>query len=389
MSPMEAPLFSLSPRTLTLASPILACALLSACDGGAGADDTDADTDVAVSCDPVMPSLEWDEKTTGFNQMELTYDVSWSGQPRTIPWDLWYPTDAATGEAAAYRGAFADPHAFVDAPFADPSPGCKMPLVVYSHGSQAWGGNESPILRHLVAQGWVAAAPDHLGNTLDNNIEPRAVTFSMTRVEDVRATIDALEALPADHPLHGRVDTSKVLVMGHSFGGQTAWLFSGPTLDTESIVVRCDVDAPPPECEYAAEAYAGSVDDPRVAAVLPLDGSAGQDLVADVGWATATRPILMLSQSSSNPSDSAFSHAALAKDVTWVQVAGACHESFTSTALPCPGLDKTEGLQITGRFVTAFASIQILGIQDPHALGVLDGTQDISAKLTILHHTSP
>ncbi len=389
MSPLEAPLFSLSLRTLTLASPILACALLSACDGGAGSGDTDADTDVAVNCDPVMPSLDWDEKNTGFNQMELTYDVSWSGQPRTIPWDLWYPSDATTGPTAAYRGAFADPHAFVDAPFADPAPRCKLPLVVYSHGSQAWGGNDSPILRHLVAQGWVAAAPDHLGNTLDNNIEPRAVTFSMTRVEDVRATIDAIEALPADHPLHGRVDTSKVLVMGHSFGAQTTWLFSGATLNPTEILARCDADPTQPECEYAAEAYSGSVDDPRVAAVLPLDGSAGQDLVADAGWATATRPILMLSQSSSNPSDSAFSHAALAADVTWVQVAGACHESFTSTAIPCPGLDKTEGLQITGRFVTAFASIQILGIQDPHALGVIDGTQDISAKLTILHHTSP
>jgi dienelactone hydrolase len=389
MSPLEAPLFSLSTRALALSSPILACALLSACDGGGASDDTDADTDVAVSCAPVMPSLEWDEKNTGFNQLELSYDVRWSGDTRTIPWDLWYPTDATTGVAAAYRDAFADPYAFVDAPFADPAPGCKLPLVVYSHGSQAWGGNTSPILRHLVAQGWVAAAPDHLGNTLDNNVEPRPITYSMTRVEDVRATIDAIEALPEDHPLHGRVDTSKVLVMGHSFGGQTSWLLAGPTLDTAAIVARCDADPTQPECEYAADAYAGAVDDPRVAAVLPLDGTAGQDLVADAGWATATRPILMLSQSSSNPDDSAFTHAALAAEVTWVQVAGSCHESFTSTALPCPGLDKTEGLQITGRFVTAFAATQILGLQDAHALGVLDGTQDVSEKLTILRHTSP
>lgn len=379
---------ALSPRAVVSLSSILVAALTSGCTGGASTGDTD-DSDALVSCDAVMPSLEWDEKNTGFNQMELTYDVSWSGEARTIPWDLWYPTDAATGEAAAYRGAFVDPHAFVDASFADPAPGCKLPLVVYSHGSQAWGGNDSPILRHLVAQGWIAAAPDHIGNTLDGNLDPRPATFSMTRVEDIRATIDAIEALPADHPLHGRVDTSKVLVMGHSFGAQTAWLFSGPTFDTESIALRCDGDTTTPECGYVADAYAGSVDDPRVAAVLPLDGGAGTDLIADSGWSTATRPVLLLSQASSNPSDSNFSHAALAADVTWVQVAGACHESFTSTAVPCPTLDKTEGLQITGRFVTAFAATQILGIQDSHALGVLDGTQDISEKLTIMHHTSP
>lgn len=376
-------------RALPFWSPLLLAVLVAGCDSGDGPGDTDDDTDVAPTCAPVMPSLDWDEKNTGFNQMELSYDVSWSGETRTIPWDLWYPTDDATGTAAAYRGAFADPHAFVDATFADPAPGCKLPLIVYSHGSQAWGGNTSPILRHLVAQGWVAAAPDHLGNTLDDNQEPRPITYSMTRIEDVRATIDAIEALPEDHPLHGRVDTSKVLVMGHSYGAQTAWMLSGPTFDTATIVARCDADPSQPDCAYAGDVYTGAIDDPRIAAVLPLDGSAGTEWVADSGWSTAKRPVLMLSQASSNPDDSAFSHAALAADVTWVQVAGSCHESFTSTALPCPGLDKTEGLQITGRFVTAFAATQILGLQDAHALGVLDGTQDVSDKLTIMHHAQP
>lgn len=359
--------------------------LLAACADGP-TDDTD--TDVAPLCAPGMPSLDWSDEITGYAPAELTYDVSWSGEARTIPWGLWYPTGDTTGTPAMYRDAFADSKALVGADFADPAPGCKLPLVVYSHGSQAWGGNTSPILRHLVRQGWVAAAPDHLGNTLDDNVEPRPVSFSLTRVEDVRATIDAIESLPEGHPLHDRVDTSRVLVMGHSFGGQTAWLFAGPTFDTDAIDARCD--GGPPGCtDGERAAFDAPVDDPRVVAVLPLDGGAGTDLVADAGWATATRPVLYMSQQASNPDDNSFTHAALAADVTWVQVAGACHESFTATALPCPGLDKAEGLAITGRFVTAFAATQVLQIQDEHALGVLDGTQDTSEKLTIRRSTAP
>jgi predicted dienelactone hydrolase len=297
-----------------------------------------------------------------------------------VPIGVWYPTDATEGEAATYIETWVDPASLVDAPFADPSSGCRLPLVVYSHGSQAWGGNASPLLRHLVAQGWVAAAPDHLGNTLIDNVDPRPISFSRTRVADVVAAIDAIEALPEGDPLHDRVDTSRVLVMGHSFGGQTAWLLAGPTFDVAAIRARCDTD--PVGCTEAdIAAYGAPATDPRVVAVLPLDGSAGTELVANEGWESADRPVVYLSKSQDGDDDP-FTRA-LAADVTWGRFEGACHETFTDSPVSCSTFDKEEGQDLVARFLTAAAARYVLGRADDAYAALLDDGLTGDARVTV------
>jgi predicted dienelactone hydrolase len=271
----------------------------------------------------------------------------------------------------------------VDASFNNENPACKLPLVVYSHGSQAWGGSNSPVLRQLVAQGWVAAAPDHLGNTLADNIDPRPVSFSLTRVADIQATINAIENLPESDPLYGRVDTSKVLVVGHSYGGQTSWLFSGPTLDSATLNQQCDAGTP--ACTDAERAaFELPMTDPRVVAVMPLDGFAGSDIVAPEGWESADLPILYLSQAGD---DTAFKTAS-STNLIWGSVEGSCHETFNNSPILCESFDKAEGLDLTAAFLTAFASVHVLGRAEETYTGVLNGTTVVDERVTLYRSES-
>lgn len=339
--------------------------------------------DEAEVCVLSAPSTDRLDVPTGYRELQAPVDAPWLSEARTVPVGLWYNTDATSGDTAEYMGAFPDESALDGAPFFDLAPGCKLPLVIYSHGSQAWGGNASPLLRHLVAQGWIAAAPDHLGNTLLDNVEPRPISFSLTRVADLRATLDAIEALPAEDPLFDRVDTSRVLLLGHSFGGQTSWLMSGPTFDTDTLAERCATDAA--GCTAAElAAFDTPAVDPRVVAVLPMDGFAGIDLVAPEGWASAERPILYLARSHDGDEEP-FATAAAAADLTWARFEDACHETFTSTQMPCDTFDKEEGLDLVAAYLTAFAAEQILGVDTPEYSGILDGSTVLDERVTLRH----
>ena len=345
-------------------------AWLAGCAGG-------EEKDSGEACVPAAASEARIDAVAGYRSQDVPVDAPWL-EGRTVPLGIWYATEAEGGTHPFYLGAFEDDRSVVDAPFADPACGAKMPLIVYSHGSQAWGGNNSSLLRHLVAAGWVAAAPDHLTNTLIDNEEPRRVSFSLTRMADVVAAIDAIEALPEGDPLAGRVDTSRVLVMGHSFGGQTSWLMADPALDQAALAARCEAEPGCTEAEYAA--FADPPTDPRVAAVVPLDGFAGEDLVAPGGWAEASLPIFYMSQGGDG-SDYAFNTAAAAVP-TWAQFEGACHETFTDTALPCD-FDKEEGLDIVAAYLTAFAETNIRGSEEPRWGELLSGTASLDARVTI------
>jgi pimeloyl-ACP methyl ester carboxylesterase len=330
--------------------------------------------DPDAPCGPAFQPTDLADAVAGHRLDLVAHQPAWA-EPRDLPVHLWYPTDATTGAPVSYLGFFDDPASLGDAPFADP--GCRSPLAVYSHGDQAWAGNGTDLLRQLVRSGFIAAGPDHVGNTLADNVDPRPVGFDRTRVADIQAVIDHLADLPADHPLHGRVDTERVLVLGHSYGGQTAWLFSGPTFDAAAIDAACAEH--PNGCSDAERAaFDAPIDDPRVRGVIALDGAAGTDVIAASGWATRHTPVLYLSQASTGAAD-AYARAA-GDGVTWVQITGACHESFTSTPLACD-LPKEEGLSIVADWTTAWTGHALFGLND--AAAVLSGETLIDPRTIV------
>ncbi len=326
------------------------------------------------------PAIDIEGAVAGTREDDTSYVVPWTGETRDIVVHAWYATDDTSGEAARWLDVFEDANSWVGASVRPTPQGCLAPLVVYSHGSQAWAGNASPILHQLVNAGWVAAGPDHTDNLLTQDEEVKPETFPLLRTLDVRATIDWIEALPEGDPLHSRVDTSRVLVFGHSYGGQTSWLLGGPSFDAAAIGARCaGSEIGCTDAEKAA--YAERAVDERIVAVAPLAGTAGSDLVAESGWDTLDRPVLFMTGSADGGGEDAFARTS-AGDITWVNLEGGCHESFTATPIPC-GLDKTLGLTVAATYIADFAVREVLGSDDAEVLGVLDGTIPVDAIVTL------
>jgi dipeptidyl aminopeptidase/acylaminoacyl peptidase len=121
----------------------------------------------------------------------------------------------------------------------------KWPLVVYLHGgpeaasSQIFGGGEIGRLRYgLASRGYIVFEPnyrgsDNLGNAHEHGIyrDPGDGPGN-----DVMAGVTALEA-------QGSIDTSRIAVVGHSYGGyMTTWLIGHQHIWRSAVVADGMVD---------------------------------------------------------------------------------------------------------------------------------------------------
>jgi predicted dienelactone hydrolase len=98
---------------------------------------------------------------------------------------------------------------------------------------------------YLVTHGFVVAAPDHVGNTVAEQINKGnaipAAKAAALRPPDVSRALDVLlaQATEPGGRLSGAVDEAHVGVAGHSFGGYTTLRIAGATLDTAAVLADC------------------------------------------------------------------------------------------------------------------------------------------------------
>jgi dipeptidyl aminopeptidase/acylaminoacyl peptidase len=157
------------------------------------------------------------------------------------------------------------------------TPAKKWPLVVYLHGgpeaasSQIFGGGEIGRLRYgLISRGYIVFEPnyrgsDNLGNKHEHGIYRDPGTGPGN---DVMAGLAALEA-------QGSVDTSRIAVVGHSYGGyMTAWLIGHHHLWRSAVVADGMVDwreeydlAADGNLAWARDSLGGTPMDPHAAAL--------------------------------------------------------------------------------------------------------------------------
>ncbi len=320
-----------------------------------------------------------------------------TARARTLPTQVWYPAvaEAAPAVAAGFSVteyetganrtrltellAAADPtcptataHAARDAA---PAAG-RFPLIAMSHCHECTRFSTATVAERLASHGFVVIAVDHVGNTLWDQPSglPIDTTTLTLRVGDVRFAIDAALSggdVPAE--LQAIVDSTRVGVVGHSFGAVTA----------------------------------GKVaqDDPRVGAALALAAPMQNPLLPGVSLAELTEPLGFLVAVEDNSiteigNNFMRDNFAMAPGPAWkAEVADAGHWSVSDLAGLTPGfaagcgagtrqtdnsaftyLPTTTGRGLTAAYTTAF--FQAYLSDDAGARGYLDADRPAGIATT-------
>lgn len=373
---------------------VVSCALLLACDPAAPPVDGGPDAarpDAPRPDAPILPVdanvtpgawRDWDPSapgpySVGYRTIDLTYDApTLPGRTTTI--HVWYPTLVPDGPHPTYADFFDDDVSVVDAPLAPSAyEDGHYPVHVYSHGDRGFGGTSSFLMRRFASHGWVAVAPDHTGNTLLDNLDPRPISIYFLRATDLTATLDAMDALPASDPLSGLLNLDAVLASGHSFGSHSMWAIAGATFDVDGFGATCTADATCTAAEL--DVFRGGLGDPRVVAAIPMAGSISRTYFGPTGHTSVTIPFLSMS-GGADPVGADGQFASTPEvEMTWIEVADACHQFF---ALGCDGdADLDEDL-IVGGWALAFGRAEVLADASTVVSSILDGTRNLSPRVT-------
>ncbi len=174
---------------------------------------------------------------TGANKESGLHDHAAIGKAGNIPVSAPTPVVSVSPVVLPAPGRAVDLQMRVSAP----TTGHDLPIILLSHG-QGRSNNLSslngygPLANFWAAHGFVVIQPTHLSSrTLSLGSEtPGAPLFWRSRAEDMKLIIDQLELIETFVPmLNGRLDRSRIAVVGHSMGGHTAGMLLGAQLTDE------------------------------------------------------------------------------------------------------------------------------------------------------------
>lgn len=345
----------------------------------ASADTTDATPDVGPPPSPLdFDAREPGPYAAGYRSWDHTYTVPGTGEERTILVNVWYPTDVTDGERPTYDGIFIDDYSVVDAP-ALPPVGATYPVHVHSHGHRAYGGDSAFLMRHFASHGFVAVAPDHVGDLFSAYPRAEMLAHYIERASDISQVLDAIEALPDDDPLSA-ADVSRVTMSGHSRGTWTVWANLGATFDVDAI--EADREDATPEL---LEVFAAGFDDPRIVAGLPMAGTYRDNWYGD-GWSAVDEPVMSMTGSRDGDNATASGMAQWDRvqldDFVWLEFEGGCHQTFALGS--CGFLDVALGYDLVTDYALARARVYVLGDEDADVIAAARGEVELDEVITAL-----
>ncbi|HEU5249612.1 MAG TPA: hypothetical protein VFW15_06455 [Thermoanaerobaculia bacterium] len=163
-----------------------------------------------------------------------------------------------------------------------PGTGGPFPVIVFSHGAGGNGSYPYPLTRFWTSHGYVCLHPTHADSvSLGGAVSFTAPAAWENRARDLSFVIDSLDELAAKVPgLAGKMDSRRIGVAGYSYGGHSAQLLGGATL------------------EAAGGGEPRSLADPRPRAFLLLSGpGAGARELTERSWKSWTRPMMAVTGS--------------------------------------------------------------------------------------------
>ena len=183
-----------------------------------------------------------------------TFDLTIPDPKRPLTVTVWYPalnpTKATEKIQYHFETLLVDGHALLNAK-PDGSQG-PYPLIVFSHGLGGLRLQSLFYTEHLASYGFVVMAADHPGSVLDvlaalglggsSTSQPTQLVENFAlRPNDILREIAQAETLTAKGgALEGLIDTQRIAVTGHSFGGYTAMAAGGAQLDLAELGQWCN-----------------------------------------------------------------------------------------------------------------------------------------------------
>jgi predicted dienelactone hydrolase len=168
---------------------------------------------------PVQPASDAPGKyAVGISRLDLR-DAARDN--RRLTSDVWYPVARSAGDASTGTKR--------DVPCADGT----FPLIIFSHGAAATRQQSTYLTEHWASHGYVVVAPDHQFNTVFDNRGDHGIQSGIDRPLDCSFVIDRLLERNGDAAdrLHQHIDPQRIGATGHSFGGYTAMVLAGATVD--------------------------------------------------------------------------------------------------------------------------------------------------------------
>ncbi len=186
----------------------------------------------------------------------------------------------------------------------------KTPVVVISHGLASRPQDFEDRAKHLATYGYVVALPEHIDSNFQQ-VEDLLDGFTdkiftvdgfINRPKDVSYVIDELEQRNSAE-FGGRLDLDNVGVAGHSFGGYTALVLGGATLNFDNLERVCERQLWGPNLSLLLQCRAlelpernYQLEDERVTAIYAANPVSG-DIFGAEGLENLDHPVIFIAGS--------------------------------------------------------------------------------------------